>query len=410
MFFSKKKIIFFILAIFLLGFCKNFVYAEDSSIQECRDNRISVENCPSYLQNKINNLQTQENTLSSQISIMNSQINLTEAKIEANKREILDLSLDIDTAIKKIDKLQDSLKKITDLWVKRVVATYEAGGVKPIEVLLSSSNASNLLTRLNYLKIVKRNDEKLIIDVQQAKNDYTNQKDIYEAKKKKVESLKKQLEIYTDQLSQEKDNKQRLLTETQGNEGNYQRLLSQAQAQLAAFSSFVVARGGASILENQTVCDDGWSGCYYNQRDSQWGNLALNNTQYTIASDGCLVTSMAMVYTHYSHRGVNPISINSNSNNFASYYPAYLKYTITADGATSSRVRAIIDSVLSSGDPVVVGVSYDGGPIPDHFVVLISGSGGNYKMNDPFTPNGHNIPFTDHYSIGGIREINKVTF
>ncbi|HEX8932563.1 MAG TPA: C39 family peptidase, partial [Patescibacteria group bacterium] len=153
-------------------------------------------------------------------------------------------------------------------------------------------------------------------------------------------------------------------------------------------------------------CDD-W-GCYYNQRDNQWGGAALNHTQYSIASDGCLLTSMAMVYTHFGHRSVTPLTINSDPNNFASYYPAYLKYTITADGASASRVGGTIDSELSAGRPVIVGVSYDGGPIPDHFVVLISGSGGNYQMNDPFTPNGHDIPFTSKYAVGSIREVDKV--
>jgi hypothetical protein len=159
-------------------------------------------------------------------------------------------------------------------------------------------------------------------------------------------------------------------------------------------------------LSNQTVCDD-W-GCYYNQRDSQWGGIPLNNTGYTLSGEGCLVTSMAMVYTHFGHRNVTPQSINSNSNNFASYYPAFLKKTITADGTTSSRVNSDIDSELSAGRPVIVGISYDGGPYPDHFLVLISGSNGNYRMNDPFTPNGHNIPFSDHYSVGSIREIDRI--
>ncbi|MDZ4227717.1 MAG: hypothetical protein U1E54_00565 [Candidatus Levybacteria bacterium] len=410
MFYDKKVLLLFLLAIFLLVFFKSFVYAENSGIQECGDNKISVQDCPAYIQSKLSLLQGQSKTLSSQIAIMNSQINLTQARIEANKRQVLDLTLDIDTATKKIDTLSDSLNRITGILLNRIVATYQAGKIQPLEMFLSARDASNLLTRLNYLRIAQNHDKRLIYDVQQAKNDYANQKDIYEAKKKKVENLKKQLEAYTNQLGQDKANKQRLLTETEGSEENYQNLLAQAQAQLAAFSNFTAARGGASILSNQTVCDDGWSGCYYNQRDSQWGNLALNNTQYTIASDGCLVTSMAMVYSHYGHRSVNPISINSNSSNFASYFPAYLKYIITADGATSTRVGSIIDSTLSSGDPVVVGVSYDGGSIPDHFVVLISGSEGNYKMNDPFTPDGHNIPFTDHYSVGSIRQIHKVAF
>ncbi len=138
--------------------------------------------------------------------------------------------------------------------------------------------------------------------------------------------------------------------------------------------------------------------------------MALNNTGYSISEDGCLLTSMAMVYTHYGHRCVTPITINSNSGNFAAYEPAYLLRTITADGASSTRISSSIDSILSTGDPVIVGISYDGGPIADHFVVLISGSGGSYQMNDPFTPNGHNIPFTSHYSLGSIVEIDRVAF
>jgi len=193
----------------------------------------------------------------------------------------------------------------------------------------------------------------------------------------------------------------------QGSEANCQRLLAQARAQLAGFSRFVQSQGGASLLDSQTTCDD-W-GCYYNQRDSAWGGTPLNNTQYSIASDGCLMTSMAMVYTHYGHRSVTPLTINSNPSNFASYEPAWLLKTIVADGTTASRISSSIDGELSSGRPVIVGISYDGGPLADHFVVLISGSGGSYQMNDPYTASGHNIPFTSHYSVGSIREIDRVS-
>src|SRR5882724_7740350 len=282
------------------------------------------------------------------------------------------------------------------------------GGAGPMQVLLASNDISDLASRANYLRIVQAHDKQLLYDTQQARNDYANQKLIFENKKKQIEGLKTQLEAYNKDLDQQKDAKQKLLADTQGDEENYQHLLSQAKAQLAGFSNFAISQGGASLLSNQTVCDD-W-GCYYNQRDSQWGGAALNGTQYSIASDGCLMTSMAMVYTHYGHKGVTPLTINSNPNNFASYYPAYLKYTISADGATSSRVGAQVDGELSAGRPVVVGISYDGGPLPDHFVVLISGSGGSYQMNDPFTPNGHNIAFTSKYPVGSIREIDKVVF
>lgn len=357
------------------------------------------------LQNKINDLQGKEKTLSSEIDVMDNQIRLTEYRIQSVQKQISDITLDIDTTTKKITSLQESLDNLIGVLLNRIVATYEVGTIQPFEVLMSSNSVSNFFTRLNYLKVAQSHDKKLVYETQQAKNDYANQKQIFENKKKQVELLKSQLERYTNDLNQQKSSKQELLAETQGSEANYQRILAETRAQLVAFSNFTKSQGGASILNNQTVCDD-W-GCYYNQRDSQWGNTALNNTQYTIASDGCLVTSMAMVYTHFGYKDITPLSINAISSNFGGIPPALLRYNISANNVSSKRIGSSIDSELASGRPVIVGISY-GGPIPDHFVVLISGSNGNYKMNDPFTPSGHNIDFTSKYSVGSIVEIDRI--
>lgn len=375
-----------------------------SSITECADNHISVQDCPGYLQNKLNDLAGQEQTLDSQIKTMDEQINVTQARIYATEEQISELTLDIDTTSKKIDTIQSSLDGLTKVLLNRVVATYEVGTVQPMQMLLTSSDVSDFLKRLNYLKIAQAHDKRLLYDTTQAKNDYQNQKNIFEDKKRQVEALKSQLDAYNTQLDQEKTQKQQLLAQTQGSEATYQRLLSQARAQLAGFRNFVAAQGGASILANQTVCD-GW-GCYYNQRDSQWGNMGINGTSTSIAEAGCLMTSLAMVLTHYGHH-VTPLDVNAPGNFFSS--TAYLLFTVHIAGTTATRVSAAIDSTLSSGNPVIVGISYDGGPLADHFVVLTSGSGGNYTMNDPFTPNGHQIPFTSHYSLNSIVEVERVS-
>lgn len=366
-----------------------------------------IQNKINDLQNKINDAHSQEKTLSSQISVMDNQISLTQYRIDQTKEQISQAQSDIEIANKRIDNLQNSLDNLTKVLLNRIVENYKIGQTQPIQVMLNASDANDFVRKVNYLRIAQEHDQQIAYDTVQAKNDYANQKDIFEEQKKKMEALQSQLEDYSKQLDAEKSSKQRLLADTQGSEATYQRLLAQARAQLAGFSRFVASRGGSSLLGNQTVCDS-W-GCYYNQRDSQWGGIALDNTQYSIASDGCLLTSMAMVYTHYGHKSVTPITINSNPNNFASYEPAWLSKTIVADGASSTRISSSIDGQLSSGDPVIVGISYDGRRYPDHFVVLISGSGGSYQMNDPFTPNGHNIPFSDHYSVGSIREIDRVS-
>ena len=99
------------------------------------------------------------------------------------------------------------------------------------------------------------------------------------------------------------------------------------------------------------------------------------------------------------------MAINSNSDNFAVYYPAYLLYTITVDGVTATRTAAAIDATLATGNPVVVGLDAYGGT---HFVVLVSGSNGSYLMRDPYIANGVDINFTDHYSVRNIFSITRV--
>ncbi|MCL4387140.1 hypothetical protein M1307_01950 [Patescibacteria group bacterium] len=411
-----KKIITLLLLVFFLFSGKNYSFAQTATPTDTpsvtpsptpdsnQDEKIKeLQDQINQYQQKITELQGQEKTFSSQIAIMNNQIKVTELRVDETKKRIDNLEKDVEITKEKISGLEKNITVSTEALLGRIAAVYEVGRIDPWQLFLTSDNISNFLTRLKYLRLVQAYDKRTIYAAEQAKVDYGNQKSILEDKQKEEEALKKKLEGYTDQLAQEKKDKQSLLDETRGNEANYQKLIAQARTQLAGFSSFTANRGGASLLSGQTSCDD-W-GCYYNQRDSSWGGAALNNTQYTIASDGCLVTSMAMILTHYGHRGVTPLTINSNPDNFASYYPAYLKYTISADGVTAQRIGSVIDSNLTNGDPVVVGVHAYGGT---HFVVLKSGSGGNYLMYDPYIPNGKNVNFTDHYSMDSIFEIDKV--
>ncbi|OQY65762.1 hypothetical protein B6D29_03625 [Microgenomates bacterium UTCPR1] len=354
-------------------------------------------------QQKLEEIRQQKNTLSSQIQYMDTQAYLTNLKIIDTEQKIESTTKEIDILGNRIGNLDQSLNQLSELLLDKVVQGYKKRELSLLNLLFGSKDVNDLVNGIKYVKTTRDNNQKLLIQVQQAKSNFEEQKKLREEKKVELDELTRTLEEQKISLANQKVQKQRLLTETNNSETSYQSLLTQARNLLASFSTYASNQGGATILSNQTVCDD-W-GCYYNQRDSQWGTNSLNGTGYTLASDGCLVTSMAMVYTHLGRRSVTPQTINSNPNNFASYYPAYLQYTISADGLTTSRVRANIDSVLSTGEPVVVGVRAYGGT---HFVVLVSGSNGDYLMNDPFIANGHKISFSSQYSLDSIFEITQV--
>lgn len=195
------------------------------------------------LEKKVSELRGKSTTLLSEISVMDNQIKLTQLRINATKQELSELIVDIETATKKILTLEESLHKVTKILVSRVVATYEIASMQPIQVLLSSNNISDYLKRASYLRVVQAHDKRLLYDMQQAKNDYANQKEIYEGKKRKVESLKQQLEGYTVELDTQKKSKQSLLDVTRNDEKRYQNLLARARAEFEAIQGIVAGNG-----------------------------------------------------------------------------------------------------------------------------------------------------------------------
>jgi peptidoglycan hydrolase CwlO-like protein len=203
----------------------------------------------SDLQSKISDKQSQEKTLSSQISVMNNQIKLTELKIDEAQQELNDLTRDITTTTTKISTLERSIEDLIKVLLDRIKVGYQVGeSAHPFEVLLTSENAATFFVRSNYLRIAQEHDRRLIIETQQAKSDYQNQKDIFEQKKQKAEALSKELEGYRSDLDQQKKDKDALLSQTKNDEAAFQRQLAAALAESQAIQGIISSGGNATKI------------------------------------------------------------------------------------------------------------------------------------------------------------------
>ena len=391
--FAIKKIVFLLFATLLLSVSVGIAYSqtETPTPTPAPDNSQAI----SDLQSKISQLQGQKQTYSSQIELIGNQIQLTEYKIEATQEQITSVTLDIDTTSKKITSLQGTLDTSINVLINRIIATYEVGTIQPVQILLTSNTASDFFTRLNYLKLAQAHDKQLIYDTQQAKIDYANQKNIFEDKKQQLADLQQQLQVQTNQLDQEKQVQQQLLATTEAQ-------IAQYQAQLSALQNFVRSRvgpGGQSIPHQDL--SDGW-GKYYNQRDANWGNNFIGLSNMQIWDVGCLLTSYAMVVSHYGG-SVTPADVAANVSNFAGGSAYFNLPGPSANGHSARDVSMPslddLKSDLNAGNSIIAGLSYDGGPIADHWVVLRSVNGdGTFMINDPLYQGAMNVPLNDHYS------------
>ena len=340
-------------------------------------------------QREISRLQGQANTLSNQIAQFNAQIQLTQLKIGQTEEKISLLG-------GRIDQLEGSLSTLTKAFSSRAEETYKMSRTgEQFFFLFTASDLEQMVSRFHYLQKVQEADRDLLVRLQ-------NAQDTYKEEKTDQEKLQEELESQRQVLGAQKTAKDNLLASTKGEEKRYQQLLAEARAQLSALRRFVVSQGGASILQNQTKCDS-W-GCYYNQRDSQWGNIGMGGSNYTVAEYGCLITSVSMLASHYG-KGIKPNDIAVNSNYFV---PGTGWLYHSANGMPFSlkwASRDSLDSELSKG-PVIAGL-YSG---PDHFIVILRKDGDNYIMHDPFMPDGGNRPLTDKYSVSDISSLRLVSF
>jgi peptidoglycan hydrolase CwlO-like protein len=357
---------------------------------------------------KLKELSGQKKTLADAITFLNSQIKLTQAQITATEKDLDRLNLEIGDLTGKIDSIDYSLTGLTKLFVVRVREAYIRQDTLPAVSFaqMQSNGIADFIRKIEYAKKIRDHDREILVSLEKSRLDFNEQKTEKETKQAAVEALNAKLSTQQTTLASQKTTKDKLLADTQNDEKKYSALLSQAQRQLASFRRFVSSQGGASILGNETKCDD-W-GCYYNQRDSAWGNQFIGLSDSIMREVGCLVTSMAMMASH-AGKNLKPGDIAASTEPFFGNTAYMNQGSWTVNGVTMTRTRvgsdtSAIDTELAAGHPVVVGI-YSG---PDHFLVIKGKDGGDYIMNDPFPSGGANLKFTSKYPLSAISVVYRV--
>lgn len=346
-------------------------------------------------------------TLSSAISYLNNQISLAQAQIANTQVELDKLNSEIINLSDKIESIDYSLDDLTILFITRVQSDYKERNTNDVVLsLFNNSGFFDFFRHYQYIQKIRDHDREVLITLESARLDFDQQKSLKEVKQEEVVALKINLSQQQTVLNGQVATKNKFLADTKNDEKKYQSLLSQANTQLQKFQNFVASRGGASILSNQTVCNEGWSGCYYNQRDALWGNLYLGTTSYQMKNSGCFATSVAMLASH-NGKNIKPGDIATSSDTITPGGDVIHSFNINGVNVSITKTStSSLDSYLNSGRPVMA--ELNGGV---HFIVILRKEGDTYIMNDPFTENGYNKPLNvGGYSASNITSLRIVNF
>jgi peptidoglycan hydrolase CwlO-like protein len=390
-----KKIfllLFFVLATFFLT---TPIKADET---EDLQNKISE-----YTQ-KLNELGASKNTLANQIKILTSQYELTQLKITQTENSIKGLEQEINNLSVEIDKLNIQLNDLSQLFVYQTAQNYKNQRKAPLFFFLLNSKLNDFLQQNEYVSSVRQNSQDNLIKMGTIKENYDIQKTAKTKKQQDMETLQKTLATQKISLNSQKVAKDQLLAITKNDEKKYQQLLTEAQNQLSALRNFSKSLGSTCLSSSP---GGGSDGNFYSQRDPRWCNQYIGNSKDTIGEVGCFLSSVSMVYKKIGS-GMTPSSYAADSSNFWSN-TAYMVTPSAPSGYTYKQVSyniSTIDNELKAGRYVIaqMRMSTVAGM---HFIVIISGSNGSYKVHDPWY--GPDQNFSDHYSPSLVMSLRLFT-
>lgn len=360
------------------------------------------------LEEKLESISEQKDSLSTQIEYMDTQIYLADVKKQETEENIEQTQKEIELLGTRIEGLDGSLDQLSKTLLQRVADTYKNRNISIFEYLLNSENANDLVNRYKYYQITQANNQKILVQVQQTKNNFEEQKTVREKKKDELADLTDTLETQSAQLEVQQQAKETLLTATQNDEEVYKQRIAEINRKIEAFKTFVRTRGLSSVGAGSLGGGEG--GWYLSQRDERWASMKMGESNETILDVGCFITSIAMVFRSKGI-GYTPVDIAGNPSYFSggpqsacfptSYGTAYMCVPSRFNGGWPNGLSYKnistdqIDSYLNAGNPVIAGVNG-----ANHYVVLkkVADDGG-YIMNDPIY--GPDLKLSEYYSLSG---------
>ena len=248
-----KKIILSIFAITIA--LSVFFYADILSIaqeQTQEQTKGDLQKKIEEYENKLTELRDQKNTLSSQIQYMDTQIYLTGLRVEETNAKIEKTEYEIGKLDDWIGDLDVSLDELSKTMIERITASYKNRKASVIDIVFDSTSASDIVNKLKYYEVARESNKKVLLEVQEAKSNYEEQKELREKKKKELDTLHKTLIVQEEDLKNQQDAKRRLLETTQNDEQTYQQLLAQARAEYAAIQGIVAGAGTETKIGDVT--------------------------------------------------------------------------------------------------------------------------------------------------------------
>lgn len=177
---KKKKILYLILAFIILS---NFVYVYADTVEDLKKQQKNVNNKIQETKKQINDVEKQTKNVSKEIEELDKKMDEANNELIKVEDELAGLEKRIEETTLELEEAEINIQEKDEIFKKRLRIMYKSGTAEYLEVLLSSANIKDFLSRTNMVKSITKHDTELIKYMKE-------QRDIIDGKKKELEEQK----------------------------------------------------------------------------------------------------------------------------------------------------------------------------------------------------------------------------
>lgn len=183
---GKRRLVYLVFAL-LLTFNFIHVYAADT-VEDLKKKQKNVEKQMEEKKEEIKAMENQTKDLSKEIDELDKKMNQANDELNKVEEELKELELSIDRTTLELEEAEENISEKDDTFKKRLRVMYKIGNAEYLEILLSSANIKDLLSRVDMVKAIAKHDTELIKYMKE-------QRDVIETKKTELETQKSAIEV-----------------------------------------------------------------------------------------------------------------------------------------------------------------------------------------------------------------------
>lgn len=177
-----------IILILALIFVFNFIYAYADTLEELKKQQENVNKQIENTKNEIKSIEKQTEDVEKEIEELDKKLDVVTSELEQVEKEIAELETDIEKTTLELEEAENKIEEKQDVFNKRLRVMYKTGSIGYLEVLLSSADIKDFLSRTDMLKAIAKHDTELLKYMKE-------QRDTIELKKTELEMQKKSMEL-----------------------------------------------------------------------------------------------------------------------------------------------------------------------------------------------------------------------